>query len=116
LKNGQGNLATFHSQSFSLHDFLLYLLIPSLLQFNVKEYSSKTPFEALQKIAEGEGWQISTKEYKYGLMVESVNKISNSSGGYWTYKIDGQAGKIAADRYTLKKGEAVEWEYVKADN
>ena len=95
---------------------MLYLLIPSLLQFNVKEYSSKTPFEALQKIAEGEGWQISTKEYKYGLMVESVNKISNSSGGYWTYKIDGQAGKIAADRYTLKKGEAVEWEYVKADN
>ncbi|KKS46898.1 hypothetical protein A2781_02220 [Candidatus Gottesmanbacteria bacterium RIFCSPHIGHO2_01_FULL_42_27] len=81
----------------------------------VKDLQAATPYEALKTMASQEGWEIKTKEYKYGLMVEGVGNLINSDKGYWTYKTNGQPGKIASDRYTLKKGETVEWEYVQVD-
>lgn len=59
------------------------------------------------------GTQVLTKNYEFGMMVESVNGIAASASHFWSYSVNGQPGTVAADKYLLKEGDAVEWKYTK---
>ena len=75
---------------------------------------AKTPYQTLEMVAGNEGYQITTKQYKYGLMVEEINRLKNTPEKYWLYSVNGNPGKIAADRYQLNSGDIVEWKYTSA--
>lgn len=70
-----------------------------------------TALEALEKVSADQGWEIQTKEYDFGKMVEAVNGYKNSPKKAWIYYINGQAGDKAANRYNLSNGDRVEWKY-----
>jgi len=73
---------------------------------------AETPYKALEIIAANKGFKITTKQYKYGLMVEEVNKVKNTGGKYWAFFINDKPGKIAADRYILTPSDIVQWKYI----
>ena len=70
-----------------------------------------TPFKALEIIAGNQGYKINFKQYKYGLIVEEINKVKNNPTKFWIYSVNGVPAKIAADRYMLAEGDFVEWKY-----
>ena len=72
---------------------------------------AKTPYQTLEMVAGNEGYQITTKQYKYGLMVEEINRLKNTPEKYWLFSVNGKPGKIAADRFQLNSGDLVEWKY-----
>ena len=76
---------------------------------------AKSALSALEKVASGKGYKIITKEYKYGSIVEEVNRVKNTSANNWIYSVNGIPGKIAADRYILNPGDEVEWKYSNAE-
>ena len=71
-----------------------------------------TAFSALQSIASNQGFDVNYKEYKYGLIVDTINRTKNSPERFWQYSVNGQLAQIAADRYILSSGDKVEWKYV----
>ena len=73
-----------------------------------------TPFKALEIVAGGNGYKIETKQYKYGLIVESRDKIKNSYSKFWLFSVNGEPAKISADRYILAPQDVVEWKYTSA--
>lgn len=80
----------------------------NILSGNVE---AKNAYEALDKLAEKEGIEIKTKQYKYGLLVEKIGEKENSKEAFWSYSVNGKAGSIAADRYVIHPGDKVEWRY-----
>lgn len=76
--------------------------------------TAETAFHALELLANREGFTLATKEYKYGLIVESIGRVRNTADKFWIYAVNGQPAKIAADRYILAPGDSVEWNYVKS--
>jgi|SRR3989338_10206530 len=77
-----------------------------------KTLKAKTPFAALEMLASSEGFEIITKQYKYGLMVEEINRVANTPEKFWLYSVNGKPGKISADLYKLNSGDVIEWSYV----
>lgn len=80
-----------------------------------KNVKADSALKALQEVASGEGIRIETKEYKYGLMVEEINKIKNTNQKYWMYSVNNKPGQIASDRYLITPGDSVEWKYTSAN-
>ena len=70
-----------------------------------------TAYEALEAVAAQKGYKINYKQYKYGLIVEEINRVKNTSEKSWIYSVNGNTGMIAADRYKLSPGDIVEWKY-----
>ena len=70
-----------------------------------------TALEALEKVSADQDWEIQTKEYDFGKMVEAVNGYKNSSKKAWIYSVNGKAGDKAAGQYNLVNGDKVEWKY-----
>lgn len=72
-----------------------------------------TPF--LLKKAKEINYEVTTKTYDFGLMVESINGIKNGAENFWSYSINGKMGSIAADKFILKDGDKVEWKFTKIE-
>lgn len=85
----------------------------NILSGNVE---AKNAYEALDKLAEREGIEIKTKQYKYGLLVEKIGEKVNSKEAFWSYSVNGKAGNIASDRYVIYPEDKVEWRYEKIQN
>ncbi len=77
------------------------------------EVMAQTAYDALQKVASGKNYTVEFKEYKFGLMVESIGQKKNSNEFAWMYSVNGKPGQIAADRYVVYPGDKVEWKYEK---
>ena len=75
---------------------------------------ASTPLKALEEVSLSQGYKIVTKQYKYGFMVEEINRVKNAGDKYWAYSVNGDPGKIAADLYNLAPGDKVEWKYTSA--
>lgn len=73
--------------------------------------NAQTPYKALEVVADSQGYKINSKQYKYGLIVEEINRVRNTPDKSWIYSVNGQPGRIAADRYILKSNDVVEWKY-----
>lgn len=79
-----------------------------------QEVVADTVFKALEIAAGKEGYKITSKQFKYGLIVDSINRVKNENGRNWIYMVNNVPGKISSDRYTLSPGDIVEWKYSSA--
>lgn len=71
-----------------------------------------TPYEALTKIASQKQILVQTKQYDFGVFVEAIAGKENTKDKTWIYFVNGKSGEVAADKYTLKQNDAVEWKYI----
>lgn len=74
--------------------------------------AARTPYEALTLFSEVQGVKVESKQYDFGLFVESVRDLPNAKDKAWIYFVNGQAGQVAADKYQLKDKDKVEWRYI----
>ncbi len=75
-----------------------------------------TAYSILVKKMNETGSPVQTKSYDFGLMVESINNITASPTYFWSYAVNKAAGSVAADKYTLKDGDKVEWKFTPISN
>jgi heme/copper-type cytochrome/quinol oxidase subunit 2 len=71
-----------------------------------------TPYEALTKIASQQQISVQTKQYDFGVFVEAIAGKENTKDKTWIYFVNGKSGEVAADKYTLKQNDTVEWNYI----
>ncbi len=74
---------------------------------------AQTAYDALGKLANEKNLKVEIKQFKYGIMVTKIGETASSNQYYWSYKVNGKLGEVASDRFILKPGDKVEWEYVK---
>lgn len=79
----------------------------------VGKVMAQTAYDALQKLASEKKMTVEFKEYKYGLIVDSIGQKKNSKEFAWMYFVNGKPGQIAADRYVVYPGDKIEWKYEK---
>ena len=91
-----------------------YLGTKSEEEFEHKE--GETAYSLLVKKMNETGSSVTTKTYDFGIMVESINGISGNANFFWQYSVNGQMGQVAADNYTLKNKDKVEWKYTSTSN
>ena len=75
--------------------------------------SAGTAFEALKIAAKESNLEVKTKQYDFGIFVESTGGVENTKERAWIYFVNGKTGEVASDKYLLKKGDLVEWKYIK---
>lgn len=110
----------------------LYFFKEKLMEgFNTQ---SRINFETLEKITPSQSpagqvnlsyncqpgssaYEILEKENKveyqgssFGRMITSINGLSQGSGKYWLYSIDGKDATVSADAYLCQGSEKIEWE------
>ncbi|MCX6816673.1 MAG: DUF5667 domain-containing protein [Candidatus Beckwithbacteria bacterium] len=71
--------------------------------------SASTALEALENASSG----VKVKDYDWGKLVEEVTTKKNTPQKAWIYFVNGEAGKVAADKQEVKAGDIVEWRYEK---
>ncbi len=74
---------------------------------------AQTAYDALSKLANEKNLKVEIKQFKYGTMVTKIGESAGSHQYYWGYKVNGKMGEVAADRFILKPGDKIEWEYTK---
>lgn len=74
---------------------------------------AKNAYEALQVVAKDENLTIKTKQYDFGILIESINAYSNSAEKSWIYYVNTKMGDKAADKYRLNNSDQVVWRYEK---
>jgi len=84
---------------------------------NVSTYSldvedDTTAFSLLVKVTQKENISLETKEYDFGVFVESINGVVGTSEMAWIYFVNGRSGQIAADQQKVSPGDTVEWRYI----
>ena len=90
------------------------------VDINFDESSTKTyqnivapnAYLALVEAAKQIGWEVETKQYDFGLMVQKVGPYENTSEKSWIYFVNGAAGETSADQKMIVSGDKVEWKYV----
>ncbi len=75
--------------------------------------SARNVYEALLEIAKEKGFNVETKQFKYGVLVEKIDNVGNTKDSYWTYFVNNKMGEVAADRYLIYPSDKVEWKYQK---
>ncbi len=71
-----------------------------------------TAFSALTKLADEKGIELKTKQYDFGVFVESIDGYESGSEKAWIYFVNGEAGTIASDKKEVVGKDTVEWKYV----
>jgi hypothetical protein len=74
---------------------------------------AKTPLDILENVTTSNSIELKTKQYDFGILVESIGGIANTKEKAWIYFVNGKAGEVASDKYNLKEGDVVEWKYIK---
>lgn len=78
--------------------------------------TAKTAYEALKNVTDVKGIPVKTKQYDFGLFVESIRDIPSGREKAWIYFVNGTSAQVAADKYELVKGDRVEWRYTDVKN
>lgn len=73
----------------------------------------ETAYSLLVKKMNETGSSVVTKNYDFGMMVESIDNVTANDSYFWSYSVNGTAGNVAADKYVLQNGDKVEWKYTK---
>lgn len=74
---------------------------------------STTAYSALIKLAENNNLELKTKQYDFGVFVESINGLKSGADMAWIYFVNGESGQVAADQMEVNPGDKVEWKYIK---
>ena len=94
------------------------LLVINYGEDNISTYSvdfesGKTVLSLLKDITEKENITLETKQYDFGIFVESINGKKSTNETAWIYFVNGESGQIAADQQQVNSGDIVEWKYIK---
>lgn len=73
--------------------------------------SATNAYEALSTLTRARDIAITVKEYKFGVLVESIDDLKNTNVSAWSYSVNGKPGQIAADRQLVNSKDTVTWEY-----
>ena len=71
-----------------------------------------TAFSALEKFTEEKNIELKTKQYDFGIFVESIDGVESSAEKAWIYFVNGKGGDKAADQYEVTGVDKVEWKYI----
>lgn len=83
---------------------------------NVSTYSgisAENAYEALVMATTENDIALNSKEYDFGILVESIGDKKNTKDLAWIYYVNGKSAEVGADSYKLSNGDVVEWRYVK---
>ncbi|MFH1968231.1 MAG: DUF4430 domain-containing protein [bacterium] len=81
----------------------------------VEFYGGMTAFDLLKNKSEELGFNLKTKTYDIGIMVEGIGeKEGGEDGKYWMYYVNGELPMISADKNELKPGDQVEFKFEKS--
>ena len=84
---------------------------------NVEMESEATVFKLLEKVTRENNIKLGHKDYgnELGVLIESLGEAVNNSqtGHYWQYWVNNSYAQVVASNYQLKKGDIVEWKYIK---
>lgn len=72
----------------------------------------KTVYELLTKASQDQNIPIETKQYDFGVFVESINGYRSGTSKSWIYFVNGESGQVAADQMKVKNGDLIEWKYL----
>lgn len=72
-----------------------------------------TVFGILEKAAQDNKIELVTKQYDFGIFVESIGGVENSKERSWIYFVNGKSGEVASDKYEISEGDLIEWRYIK---
>ncbi len=86
--------------------------INDIKNYSVEFNENTTVFDVLKLTASDNAIEIKTKQYDFGVFIESVGGLLNTKDKAWIYFVNGKSGNIAADKYILKNGDIVEWKYI----
>lgn len=76
--------------------------------FSIDKRENATVLDILKE----SGLKIETKDYDFGVIIESINGKKNGDGGkYWLYSINGKTPMVSADKYLIKEGDKVEFKF-----
>lgn len=78
------------------------------VQSKIVEYDGKegrTVFDLLK--AEND---VQADTSSFGVMVKSINGLSQSDKEFWTYTVNGTMAEVGADKYVTKDADKVKWE------
>lgn len=56
-------------------------------------------------------YQVQTKTFSFGEMVESINGIRADNNHFWALYADGKQTTVGASDYKTKNGEVIEWKW-----
>lgn len=83
----------------------------AVTQVSLEAAEATTVYAALEKLAGEKGWEIVTKDYDFGKLVEAIGGTANSRDKAWIFYVNGEAGDKASDQFKVKAGDRVEWKY-----
>lgn len=114
-KNNVTNTTT-QSPTGQLQTFPVTLTIEhptSTKTYNLTTREGETAMAITEQASQQHGIQLSTKEFSFGKMVETIDGVSSdqSANKYWTLYINGQMSNVGASDYKLKSGDTITWKY-----
>lgn len=80
--------------------------------FTADQNEATTAYDILINTLDKENIPYEIKEYNFGTLITSIGGYKNSDENAWIYFVNGEAGNVAADQYTLKPNDTVEWKYI----
>ena len=72
-----------------------------------------TAYDALEKLAQENNWELQVKDYDFGKLVESIDGIASGKDMTWIFYVNAVAADKASDKFELQSGDKVEWRYEK---
>jgi len=72
---------------------------------------AKTAFEALESVSQSEDWPLETKQYDFGVLVESIDGKKNTEEKTWLYYVNGKMADKAAEKFEVFDGDMIKWSY-----
>lgn len=80
-------------------------------EVSIEAAEDTTAYAVLEELAGEKSWEIVTKDYEFGKLVEAIGGAANSQEKAWIYYVNGVVGDKASDKFELKAGDKVEWKY-----
>lgn len=77
------------------------------------EVEAINALDALIKLAKKNALAVTTKEYKFGSMVEKVGTKENNNQNAWLFYVNGKSVQFAADKLAVRANDTIEWKYSK---
>lgn len=88
------------------------------IDFGESKVEEVVPYEAgqtilntLERVTKEKGIKLEIKQYDFGAMVNSINKVEGNSKKAWMFYINGKLADKGADATILSPGDLVEWKY-----
>lgn len=84
-----------------------------IIKHQIEINEDTTAYDALVKTLEKEGLELETTQYDFGVFINSVDGIENTSDKAWIYFVNGESANKASDQLILTEGDHLEWKYIK---